>query len=65
MFPMTPEQSWLFLFLVFYSISVTLLAYYWLYRYRDAQSYRVWLSKQAGYKRTQMDELYSRSFYKD
>ena len=65
MFPMTPEQSWLFLFLVFYSISTTVLAYYWLSRYRDAQSYRIWSSKQKAYYRTQMDELYSKSFFKD
>jgi hypothetical protein len=64
-FPMTPEQSWLFLFLVFYSIAITVYAYHWRNRYYDSQSYRTYERKQEGYKRTQMDELYSKSFFKD
>jgi len=65
MFPMTPSQSWLFLFLLFYSIGVTVLAYWWRSKYYDAYSYRIYERKQEGYKRTQMDELYSQSFLKD
>jgi hypothetical protein len=65
MLPMTPSQSWLFLFLLFYSIGITTYAYVWRNRYYDAQSYRIYERKQVGYKRTQMDELYSKSFLKD
>jgi hypothetical protein len=62
---MTPSQSWLFLFLLFYSIGITTYAYMWRSRYYDSQSYRIYERKQEGYKRTQMDELYSKSFFKD
>jgi len=64
-FPMTPSQSWLFLFLVFYSIGITAYAYLWRAKYYNLQSYRIYERKQEGYKRTQMDELYSKSFFKD
>ena len=65
MFPMTPSQSWLFLFLLFYSIGITAYAYLWRAKYHDLQSYRIYERKQQAYKRTQMDELYSKSFMKD
>jgi hypothetical protein len=65
MFPMTPSQSWLFLFLLFYSLGITAFAYLWRSKYYDLQSYRMFERKQQGYKRTQMDELYSQSFLKD
>jgi hypothetical protein len=65
MFPMTPSQSWLFLFLVFYSLGITAYAYWWRSRYYDAESYRLYVNKQTGYKRTKMDEIYSQSFLKD
>jgi hypothetical protein len=64
-FPMTPEQSWLFLFLVFYSLGITAYAYLWRSKYYNLQSYRIYERKQEGYKRTQLDELYSKSFFKD
>jgi hypothetical protein len=63
--PMTPSQSWLFLFLLFYSLGITAYAYHWRNRYYDAQSYRTYVNKQTGYKRTQLDEMYSKSFFKD
>jgi hypothetical protein len=62
---MTPSQSWLFLFLLFYSIGITAYAYLWRAKYHDLQSYRIYERKQQAYKRTQMDELYSKSFMKD
>jgi hypothetical protein len=64
-FPMTPSQSWLFLFLVFYSLGITAYAYLWRSKYLDLQSYRIYERKQVGYKRTQLDELYSKSFLTD
>ena len=65
MFPMTPSQSWLFLFLLFYSIGITTYAYVWRNKYYDLQSYRIYERKQKSYERTQMDELLTRSFLKD
>jgi hypothetical protein len=65
MFPMTPSQSWLFIFLLFYSIGTTIYAFHWRNRYYDAQSYQMYINKQTGYKRTQMDELYAKSFFKE
>jgi len=62
---MTPSQSWLFLFLVFYSLSITAYAYWWRNRYYDAESYRLYVNKQTGYKRTKMDDIYSQSFMKE
>ena len=37
----------------------------WRNKYYDLQSYRIYERKQAGYKRTQMDELLTKSFLKD
>jgi hypothetical protein len=65
MLPLSPLQSWVFLFLLFYSIGITAFAYYWRTKYYDLQSYRIYERKQEGYKRTQMDEIYSKSFFKD
>lgn len=62
---MTPSQSWLFLFLLFYSIGITTYACVWRNRYYYAQSYRIYERKQEAYKRTQMEELYAKSFFKD
>jgi hypothetical protein len=62
---MTPSQSWLFLFLLFYSLGVTAYAYVWRSKYYELQSYRIYERKQQSYQRTKMDELYSQSFLKD
>jgi len=63
--PMTPSQSWLFLFLLFYSIGMTVFAYMWRSKYYDAYSYRIYERKQQVNERTRMDEIFSRSFHKD
>ena len=62
---MTPSQSWLFLFLLFYSIGITTYACVWRNRYYYDESYRIYERKQEAYKRTQMEELYAKSFLKD
>lgn len=62
---MTPSQSWLFLFLLFYSIAITFYAYSWRSRYYEAESYRRYVAKQKAKERTRLDEIYTKSFYQD
>lgn len=65
MLPLNPLQSWVFLILLFTSIGMTIRSIYWKERYWDAERTRIYLAKLKGYERNNMDEIYSKSMFKD